>query len=1258
MQQETIRTGLRLAAALLTAAALLPGIARADTKVRVSSFEYDASGLLVKEVVEPDLPNDCLQTTYAYDGYGNKTGATTATCAGASGDTLSSAGAPRATTTTYGADGRFPVSSTNAIGHSETRAFDTRFGTVTSILGPNGLTTSWEYDGFGRKTRETRSDGTYTTWAYRLCSAADAACPAPIGGAASVWVAVEQSYSQAGVASAPQKRQYHDALNRVVRMQTTGFDGAGAGATLVQDTEYDSLGRVARKSQLYALAGGNPNWTTFTYDVLGRMLSESSPDAAASGGVATSTVSYNGLVSTVTNSKGQTKTTHRNAQGLVAQVVDHQGNTVAYTYDALGQITQTNAAGSITTIAYDRRGRKIGMVDPAMGKWQYAYNAFGELVRQTDGLGRSTTLAYDALGRQVLRTEPDLVSQWSFDRNFDGSTCGKGVGKLCEAKSDNGYKRRHHYDALGRAASTATVLDNAALPATVTFGYDVATGRLATKTFPTGYQAGYQYTPAGFLKKVTGGGSGGFTQTVTFEVTVMDAKGHITQYKQGNQVTTVRDYDDATGRLKSQSATRNGFAAGGVLAQTYGYDSLGNLVSRTDNSPAVGTQESFSYDVLNRLSMYTILGGGLATAQSTQVLYDARGNIQYKSDVGRYWYDPQRPNRLTNITLETAPGAQIANTGTRQLTYAFDDYLPGAQTVNGVTLGNGNLMYTVSQDTANNLHTYRGETYTSFNMPQSFTYSNFVNGAASTADRTLTFVYGPEHQRIRQQVELSANAPTSYSAGVTWYLHGESGRGLTYEKEIKANGLTEHKHYVEAAGMVFALFVSREGNLAGQSATTIRYFHNDHLGSLSAISDENGQVVERLAYDPWGKRRNVNGTQDVLDSIVGWNTDRGFTMHEHLDEMGIIHMNGRVYDPLVGRFMSADPTLQFPYDLRSFNRYSYVHNNPLSYFDADGYGLWTKIRKTVVRAVAAVADAFGCSGFCSAAVGAYYGAKNGGGFAGAVVGAVGGYLGSQYGGGLSIAGGAINAAVGCASAAVSGDSCGRGAVASTISYVGGQYGLVGTAAAGCVNGVIMGGKCGQGARHAALDYAVSYGVQQSVSIYIEARRELEQQQQASDTYRSNSVACGPDCAELGRDFGGSGLLTTIPLIDGRAMWSSAKRLWLGMSDTLASWVFSTDAANDKPSTLQPGPHAGESIPARGPDRDFTGEERDEIDRIGRETGCHTCGSKDPGTKGGRFVPDHQSPNALNPDDAPQRLYPHCLRCSRQQGGEVRGKKYD
>ena len=86
--------------------------------------------------------------------------------------------------------------------------------------------------------------------------------------------------------------------------------------------------------------------------------------------------------------------------------------------------------------------------------------------------------------------------------------------------------------------------------------------------------------------------------------------------------------------------------------------------------------------------------------------------------------------------------------------------------------------------------------------------------------------------------------------------------------------------------------------------------------------------------------------------------------------------------------------------------------------------------------------------------------------------------------------------------------------------------------------------------------------------------------------------------------------------------------------------------------IGPGPFATESVPARGPERNFTDWERSEINRIFEQSGCHTCGTFKPGTRYGNAVADHQPPNALNHLNLPQRLFPQCLICSNRQGGFI------
>jgi RHS repeat-associated protein len=912
---------------------LLCSPAHADTQVHATSFTYDANGLLITQTVEPDSPNDCLQSTYTYSDTGQRNHATSSTCAGAAGFAVASASTPRTSSVTF--TRHFPTIHVNALGQTESMAYDVRRGTPNSQQDANGQTTQWSYDGFARKTQERRPDATSTGWTYLLCTDAGANCPATVGPATVAFVTIEQEYQSNNNSNAPEKRKFLDNRSRVVRVQSQGFDGSGTAPVIVQDTEYNAQGLVSRASQPYALSGGTPVWTSYQYDGLGRIAQESRPDLAAPGGVAVTTYTYNGLTTSSTNSSGQTKTAIKDTRGQILKVIDAKGSAITYSYDAVGNVTQVNVAGSITTIGYNQRGLKTSMVDPAMGSWIYGYNAFGELVYQRDSLNQVTTMDYDLLGRMIKRTEPDLTSQWSYDNRFDGTVCGqRTAGVLCEAIADNGYRRLHVYDSVGRLTTTTTVLDNPASPAVVTETYDPNRGFVTSKTWPTGAKATYGYTPFGFLSSVTATASVGTgTTTVTYSVLAVNAQGQVTQYKTGNHVTTVKNFDPQTNRLLGVNATLDGQSTGNVLNQAYTYDAVGNLLSRSDNTPGIGTQENFSYDAVNRLTLALTNGG----AQMTEVMYDDRGNITYKSDVGTYWYDAARPNRMTNVTLETALGASIALSGRRALSYAFDDTMTGAQTVGGITMGNGNLQYTVSQDTVNNIHSVRGESYTSFNMPRQIVYGNFITATTSTADRTLTFVYSPEHQRLKKTLQLSGNGTSAYTPGTTYYLNGIDSLGLSFEKEITASGMVQNKHYISAAGQVFALLVTRSGNLGTQTAVATSYLHQDNLGSVSAITDGTGAVVERLAYDPWGKRRNTNGLADSTDSIVAQKTDRGYTMQEQLDEIDVVHMNARIYDPLIGRFMSADSIIPNPTDMKAFNRYSYVNNNPLRGVDPTGH---------------------------------------------------------------------------------------------------------------------------------------------------------------------------------------------------------------------------------------------------------------------------------------------------------------------------------
>ena len=259
-----------------------------------------------------------------------------------------------------------------------------------------------------------------------------------------------------------------------------------------------------------------------------------------------------------------------------------------------------------------------------------------------------------------------------------------------------------------------------------------------------------------------------------------------------------------------------------------------------------------------------------------------------KSDVGAADYVYGSGNAAG--AGDAGPHAVVSAGGN---TYAYDD--------------NGNM---ISGDG-------RTLTWTSFNKP-----GTVVNGTTSTR-----FDYGPERARIRQvRVQGAVTTTIKYA-------------GTLFEQTGKTGAATQYVHYVFAGERRVAVYSK---DTAPTPARVLRYLHQDHLGSVDTIMDESGGVVERLSYDAWGKRRTASGEDAWKDSavaIAGATTPRGFTDHEHLDDFELVHMNGRVYEPVLGRFLSPDPLVQYPESTQGFNRYTYVFNNPLSFTDPTGYWL-------------------------------------------------------------------------------------------------------------------------------------------------------------------------------------------------------------------------------------------------------------------------------------------------------------------------------
>jgi len=195
--------------------------------------------------------------------------------------------------------------------------------------------------------------------------------------------------------------------------------------------------------------------------------------------------------------------------------------------------------------------------------------------------------------------------------------------------------------------------------------------------------------------------------------------------------------------------------------------------------------------------------------------------------------------------------------------------------------------------------------------------------------------------------------------------------GGSFER-IRGMGRAIDRHHITVAGSAIAVI---ETNVGSRIATKENYLHKNHQSSVLAITDGNGDVVERRYFDAFGDIKSYIGQAGTyLASYLSYNsvTDLAFTGHRWLASAAVVHMRGRVYDPMIGRFLSADPHIQSPLNSQSLNRYSYVWNNPLSFTDPSGYFLSSlfkglkklfkaigKIIKSVLKAIKKVVKAIG-----------------------------------------------------------------------------------------------------------------------------------------------------------------------------------------------------------------------------------------------------------------------------------------------------------
>lgn len=701
------------------------------------------------------------------------------------------------------------------------------------------------------------------------------------------------------VTAGPGQFLFVDILGRDRQAGMQRFDGRW----VYRNKVYDAIGNLVSETQPH-MDGETPLSTAYEHDALGRVVKITEPN----GGV--SSHSFSGLSETFVNALGQSTVRTTYPDGTVASVRDPANGTVSFVYDTLGNPVQTiDPAGNVTKMVYDIRGHRTQLTDPDMGITDTKYNAFGEAVEEVRPLlraaGKKNTTTYDGIGRIQSRSDGGEVSTWTYD------TCANGVGQLCAVSGPQmNYRREYTYNAKGQPLSEFVTISSWVVNSwTTSTTYDIY-GRPDVVTYPSGFKVQTKYNPIGYVAQMVDG----TTLAPLWTQNETDVYGASTKETLGNGLVTRRNYHPRSHALESTRTALNDDQIVSVQNQKYAWDAIGNLSVREDLQN--GVSEAFAYDELSRVKSsqvtkfkWAIPGAGAPA--NVSFAYDAIGNMTFKSDVGTYTY-----NAIRAGSTEKLPHA-VSQAGARA-GYTYD--------ADGNVIGGDGL-------------SMAWKTFDAVEFMSKTTSANNVSGAA--------YYYGPSRERIvHRRLKRAPSVSTWTNIDETYYV------SPAFEETRTAAGKVTQRHYVGAGSSMIQYTVEKQSD---STFSSFRYLLRDHLGSLSTVTDGAGKVVsaESFSFDLFGRRRGLDCT--ALSGPVTSVVSRGYTGHEMLEDFGLVHMNGRIQDPVLGRFLSADPFVQYPESTQSYNRYAYLSNNPLNATDPTGYLSLKKLFRAAVTVAAVVA---------------------------------------------------------------------------------------------------------------------------------------------------------------------------------------------------------------------------------------------------------------------------------------------------------------
>jgi RHS repeat-associated protein len=673
-------------------------------------------------------------------------------------------------------------------------------------------------------------------------------------------------------------RFFMNKLGQNFKSTTKGF---ASGTWISKVIEYDFLGRKSRESEPYL--DSNPTtgvtagvkWNLVTYDYLSR------PHVQTSYNGRIQTLEYDGLTTTTTDGPKTIEVTY-DANGN-KRIVKDNNETLNFNYYASGLQKEAVYGNHTITYNYDGWGRNTSMLDPSVSATAYSntYNNYGELLTATTPTG-SSTMTYSPTGRVMQKTSngQNTTIQSTYSYNAKGLL-------ISETGISNGksFTYTNTYNSLSQLVSKKEITpDN--FTHVKLFTYD-GQGKL------------FQEQTSSFISNNPSVNNG----NVTIEYGYNSYNGMLEQYKDVATSTVLWKLNSANERMQALTAV---LGNGMQITNTYDADCYVNAIN---HSTATNVALNLEYDFVRDRGTLNWRKNNVANVLSWNETFTYDGFERLTS-----WTDP---------------------TGTASNTYASDGRITENSAIGTYNYGGSSRYKRTTADLNTN-----GEAFYLSRTPQYVTYNMFKSpvSISELSRGSVTFEYNMSGERSKSTVldeDGTTIKKTKFYSGIS-------------EVEVieKPNQTLQFITYL--AGSPYDAFVTLEKSYAasGSSYTPTTqeflYLHRDYQGTILAISGNGGTIKERRIFDPWGnlKKKYIGNTAvaDASLALVDFEllTDRGYTGHEHFFSVGIIHMNGRIYDPVLHTFLSADPLLQSPENSQNYNRYAYCFNNPLLYTDPSG----------------------------------------------------------------------------------------------------------------------------------------------------------------------------------------------------------------------------------------------------------------------------------------------------------------------------------